>query len=110
MISENRRKAPCIRSWARVSFNANAGQTYLIRLTAWSYSEGEYIISLTGPPCDSGGIPGDLDGDGLVDFNDLLVLLAAWGPCADCDDCPADLDGDCTVGFADLLVVLSNWS
>ena len=23
----------------------------------------------------------DLDGSGLVDFGDLLIVLAAWGPC-----------------------------
>ena len=27
------------------------------------------------------GGPEDLDGNGTVDFDDLLILLAAWGPC-----------------------------
>ncbi|MEE8154248.1 MAG: hypothetical protein V3T53_04735 [Phycisphaerales bacterium] len=54
-------------------------------------------------------IPGDLDGDGTVGANDLLILLASWGPCDDCDECPADLNGDCTVGAADLLILLVNW-
>lgn len=54
--------------------------------------------------------PGDVDGDGLVAFSDLLAVLAAWGPCGDCANCPEDLDGDCTIGFDDLLVVLANWS
>jgi hypothetical protein len=54
------------------------------------------------------GRTGDVNGDGLVNFEDLLEILAAWGPCE--GDCPADLDGDGVVGFADLLVVLANWS
>ena len=54
-------------------------------------------------------IPGDLDGDGSVGVNDLLILLASWGPCPDCKDCPADLDGSCSVGVADLLILLANW-
>lgn len=54
-------------------------------------------------------VPGDLDGDGIVDKNDLAILLASWGPCDDCDDCPADLDDDCTVGVVDLLILLGNW-
>ena len=56
--------------------------------------------------------PADLDADGVIGMNDLLLLLASWGPCPDCDTpatCPADLDGDCVVGISDLLIVLANW-
>ena len=53
-------------------------------------------------------IPGDLDGDGLVDFRDLLQLLAAWGPCE--GECVEDLDGNREVDFADLLILLSHWT
>ncbi len=56
------------------------------------------------------GIPGDVNGDGLVTITDFLALLALWGPCADCDNCPADFDGDCTVRITDLLILLANWS
>jgi len=58
------------------------------------------------------GIPGDLNGNGMVDNNDFLDLLAAWGGCADpCPpSCPADLDGDCNVGITDFLILLANWS
>ena len=52
---------------------------------------------------------GDLDGDGSVGVNDLLILLGNWGPCGDCNDCPADLDRDCNVGVVDLLILLGNW-
>lgn len=57
--------------------------------------------------CDS--IPGDIDGDGTVGVNDLLILLSSWGPCGDCDDCSADLNGDCVIGVSDLLILLANW-
>ena len=49
-------------------------------------------------------LPGDLDGDGSVGFNDLALLLGAWGPCSGA--CPADLDGDGGVGFNDLALLL----
>ena len=52
---------------------------------------------------------GDLDRDGDVDINDLLILLASWGTCPDCNNCPADLDGNCDVGIGDLLILLANW-
>ncbi len=55
-------------------------------------------------------VPGDVDGDRLVGFGDLLTLLQSWGKCQDCGSCPADVDGDCVVGFGDVLVVLQGWS
>ena len=54
-------------------------------------------------------IPGDLDGDLVVDYSDLILLFSAWGPCVDCDTCAADLDDDCKVGTGDLLILFSNW-
>jgi hypothetical protein len=60
------------------------------------------------------GCDGDLNGDGVVDVSDLLILLSSWGACAstgvNCVDvCPADLNCDGVVDISDLLVVLSNW-
>ncbi len=49
---------------------------------------------------------GDLDGDGLIAFGDILKILAAWGPCA---GCPEDLNGNDVVEFGDLLLVLGLW-
>ena len=53
-------------------------------------------------------IVGDLNGDGVVDTQDLLELLGAWGACN--GNCPADLDASGAVDVADLLLLLSNWS
>ncbi|MHC5114378.1 MAG: DUF1028 domain-containing protein [Planctomycetota bacterium] len=54
---------------------------------------------------------GDVDGDGDVDFGDILALIAQWGDCAPPPaPCPADLNGDGTVGFADVLVLIANWT
>lgn len=52
-------------------------------------------------------IPGDLNGDGVVDGADLGGLLGSWGLCA---GCPADLNGDGVVDGADLGILLSNWT
>ena len=40
--------------------------------------------------------PADLDGNGEVDFDDLVAMLAVWGPCE--KGCSEDLDGDAYVG------------
>ena len=53
---------------------------------------------------------GDIDGNGIVEFQDLSVLLAEWGPCQPGEAaCVADLDGDELVGIADMLLLLGNW-
>ena len=54
---------------------------------------------------------GDIDGDGVVGFEDLLALLAAWGDCPEPPDpCAADLDDDGDVDFDDLLLLLAGWT
>jgi len=77
----------------RVYFNARHG-------TIGSFL---YAIDLVEPSA-----PGDANGDGVVNFADVLTLIAAWGPCS--GTCPADLDGSGDVGFGDILIVLANWT
>lgn len=55
------------------------------------------------------GAIGDLNRDGVVDVDDLFILLAAWGECADPDNCPADLNEDGVVDVDDLFILLANW-
>jgi len=50
-------------------------------------------------------VPGDIDGDGQCNVNDILALVAAWGPCSGA--CPADLDQDGVVGVDDVLLILT---
>jgi uncharacterized Ntn-hydrolase superfamily protein len=54
--------------------------------------------------------PGDVDGNGTIDFGDVLAVLAAWGPCPSAPaGCPADADGSGAVDFGDLLVALASF-
>jgi hypothetical protein len=53
--------------------------------------------------------PGDLNGDGVVNVSDLLILLGAWGDCPQAEACPADLNDDGVVNVSDLLILLENW-
>ena len=51
--------------------------------------------------------PGDVDGDGDVDVDDLMALIAAYG--STCSGCPEDLDGDGDVDVDDLMILLGNY-
>ncbi|MSR68855.1 MAG: hypothetical protein EXS17_00690 [Phycisphaerales bacterium] len=50
-------------------------------------------------------IAGDVNGDGIVNGQDLSTLLSQWGSSGS-----ADFDGDGSVSGPDLAVLLSNWS
>ena len=53
-------------------------------------------------------IYGDVNGDGFVNIEDLLIVIAAWGPCD--PPCNADIDGSGVVDIIDLLEVVGQWS
>lgn len=55
----------------------------------------------------SGDIPGDFNGDGLVNGADVGLLLVAWGICP---GCPEDLDGNGIVNGGDIGLLLVNWT
>ncbi len=83
-------------------------------------------IDSTVPPNGSGmgqfniifhaAIPGDVNGDDVVDVDDLLEVIVGWGPCdvpATPLTCPADiapLGGNDQVDVVDLVKVIINWS
>ncbi|MHC4220560.1 MAG: M64 family metallopeptidase [Planctomycetota bacterium] len=56
-------------------------------------------------------VPGDMNGDFLVDWQDFDLLLQKWGSCGEpCPPaCHGDFDGDCIVGSGDFLIMLRNW-
>ena len=54
------------------------------------------------------GVYGDINGDGLVNIEDLLITIGEWGPCS--GECLADIDDSGTVDIADLLEIIANWT
>jgi T5SS/PEP-CTERM-associated repeat protein len=72
----------------------------------WLVLQDSHDVSLTVISTETG----DVNGDGVVDTEDLLLLLAAWGDCPDPpEECPADFDGNGVVDTADLLALLAAW-
>ncbi|MCH2135441.1 MAG: agmatine deiminase family protein [Phycisphaerales bacterium] len=56
---------------------------------------------------ESDQIAGDANGDGIVNVNDILLVVSQFG-CA--SSCSADVDGDDQVTATDILMVLANWT
>jgi len=50
-------------------------------------------------------IPGDTNGDGIVNVEDLLIVLAQWGTSGP----EGDVNSDGLVNVSDLLIILANW-
>lgn len=50
---------------------------------------------------------GDINGDAVVDINDVFAVLGHWG---ECDGCPEDLNQDGFVDINDLFLVLDAWT
>jgi len=58
-------------------------------------------------PAPASGLMGDLNGDGVVNFADLNIVLSAFGSTGVPGMTPGDANGDGVVNFADLNIVLS---
>ena len=80
----------------RLSGAVYSGEIGSVELSAFSVTSPDFL-----------DCPVDLDGNGFVDFEDVLRVLSNWGVCDEA--CPEDLDDDRTVGFSDLVIVLGAW-
>jgi hypothetical protein len=54
--------------------------------------------------------PGDANGDGSVNIEDLLIVIDGWGACPDPPAiCAGDVTSDGSVNIQDLLLVIEHW-
>jgi hypothetical protein len=65
----------------------------------WTDGGGNTVCDECPPDCP------DVDGDGMVNVNDLLIVIAAWG----LNGPLGDVNQDGIVGVNDLLIVIANW-
>lgn len=70
-----------------------------------TFTDGTQAIIVASP---RGACPGDVNGDGAVDFLDLNIVLSAFNTSGDVVPGDLDLDGD--VDFADLNLVLNSFN
>ncbi|MDP6158353.1 MAG: S8 family serine peptidase [Phycisphaerales bacterium] len=103
-----------VKEWTIEDLPVSMTDTFRIRFTASDLNEGSVVeaavdaVSITRMYCDDTTMPGDADGDGDVDTDDILSLIAQWGPCPP-GDCSADFDGDGDVDTDDILILLANF-
>jgi hypothetical protein len=85
----------------------NVGSTRTTSMTTTT------TLALTTTPGTTTALPttvphiGDLNGDGVVDSRDLVLLLESWGPC-NATTCNSDLDGDLNTDILDLVTLLDS--
>jgi acetyl esterase/lipase len=54
--------------------------------------------------------PGDINDDGTVNVQDLLMVITGWGQCPPAPNfCPAEASGDTIVNVQDVLMVVESW-
>jgi hypothetical protein len=88
-------------------FDAQSGcHTYAFYVTA-SDNAGNLTPAPEAPQAVIVALPGDINGDRIVDDSDLLEVLFAFG--ARGNNLPADVTGDGVVDDGDLIVVLFNF-
>lgn len=74
----------------------------LVTFATGEVCETTFCIDL--PDCNT--LPADINLDGVVNVDDLMILLGSFGD--DCPDgCPGDIDGDGAVNVDDLMILLS---
>lgn len=63
-----------------------------------------YQIAIESSDCHA-----DVDGSGIVDMVDLLLVLALWGQGGTPASAAGDIDDNGTVGVDDLLIIVAHW-
>jgi hypothetical protein len=85
--------------------------------TTLSLGQVTYVTVLASPPNPVHEVmpcPGDINGSGAINVDDLLQVINSWGPCSPPPGtCPADIApvqlGNGTVNVDDLLAVINAW-
>jgi hypothetical protein len=64
------------------------------------------LASLSAPPA----VVGDVNGDGIVDYQDLGIMAGNWNMTSGADLSMGDLNGDGAVDYQDLGIMAGNWN
>jgi len=79
---------------------------YVLEVRRVDFSGGGRVFSVGWLFPEQTAVLGDVNGDGVIDVNDILALIVVWGPCT---GCPEDLNNDGSVNVTDLIQLISYW-
>ena len=71
---------------------------------------GDWLIIMSNSGNNGPELLMDLNADGLVNGEDIGLLLASWGPCPPDSSCPADANDDGFVDGGDMGILLVEWT
>ena len=88
---------------AEMVFTATEEGTHTINLSSVINGAADTVEPLTITVI---GVPGDVTGDGKVDYRDLAAVIEHWGE----PDTKYDVDRSGTVGYSDITFILDHWT
>ena len=93
---------------ARLHFTVLPGQMYMIRVNGYWDDSGAYELTARKNTCPADIAPQPM-GDGVVNVDDLLMVINAWGTMYNMADIAPAANGDNNVNVDDLLMVINAW-
>jgi hypothetical protein len=90
---------------AEICFLTTVEGTYPINLTATINGVVDDVAPLEVTVI---AVPGDVNGDGIVNYWDIVEVIEHWGDPVSCPACDVDRDGD--VGYADISFIVGHWT
>jgi fibronectin type 3 domain-containing protein len=92
-----------------IDSSVSAGKTYYYQVTAVNAAGESSRGAEASAAVPQQRIAGDANGDGKVDFSDLLIVAQNYGMKSGATVANGDFNGDGTIGFQDLLILAQNY-
>jgi len=90
---------------AEIGFITTVAGTYTIGLTSTINGVVDDVVPLEVTVI---AVPGDVNGDGIVNYLDIVEVIEHWGDPVSCPACDVDRDGD--VGYTDISFIVGHWT
>jgi hypothetical protein len=90
---------------AEIGFVTTVNGTYTIGLTSMINGVVDDVVTLDVTVI---AVPGDVNGDGIVNYRDIVEVIENWGDPVSCPTCDVDRDGN--VGYSDISFIVEHWT